>query len=180
MEPLDVPGIGRFEPGEYDTLVSGAVPIPAFGGKPCRFELEGFAEDPQPERLLQAVRNVLAATDRLLLDATPHVHQYCLDMLTLLGPEAPELRIERPEDVWTHVSLGDTLVVSRDHDNDRDAFVSLECNCAWEIEHGLQLVFSNGSAISKVGPFDGHMSNESAFGDEALRGVVYVRMEGAG
>lgn len=54
--------------------------------------------------------------------------------------------VERPEDVWKHVSLA--------------------CHCAWEVEHGLQLVFTHGSAISKVGPFD----------DETLRGVVYVRI----
>src|SRR5262245_51494730 len=137
---MDVPGIGRFEPGEYGLMVSEALPVPALGGKPCRFELEAFAEDARPEDLFQAIRNVLTATDRLLLDATPHVHQYCLDMLALRGPEAPDLRIERPEDVWTHVSLGDSFTVLRDHDDDRDAFVSLECNCAWEVEHGLQLV----------------------------------------
>jgi hypothetical protein len=176
MKAMDVPGIGRFEPGEYETLVSEPLAVAAFGGKRCRFELEGYAEDANPERLLQAVRSVLAATERLLLDATPHVHQYCLDMLALLGPEAPELDLERPEDVWKHVSLGDTFVVTRDHDDVQDAFVSLECNCAWEVEHGLQLVFKNGSAISKVGPFDGHVSNESAFDDETLRGVVYVRL----
>jgi len=54
--------------------------------------------------------------------------------------------------------------------------VSLECNCTWEIEHSLQLVFRNGNEISKVGPFDGHVSDESAYADERVRGVVYKRI----
>jgi len=119
------------------------------------------------------MRSVLGATRRLLLDATPYVHQYCLEMLALWGDEAPQLAIERPEDVWQHVDLGGVLAVSRDYGSGRDVFVSLECNCAWEVEHGLQLVFKNGREISKVGPFDGHVSNASAYDDETLDGVIY-------
>jgi hypothetical protein len=118
----------------------------------------------------------MAADESLLADATEHVHQYCIDMNTLWGDEAPILDISKPEDVWRYVDLGTQLCVSRDHGSGRDVFVSLECNCAGEIEHGLQLVFRNGNEISKVGPFDGHVSNESAYADERLRGVVYKRV----
>jgi hypothetical protein len=75
-----------------------------------------------------------------------------------------------------YVDLGTELCVSRDHGAGRDVFVSLECNCAWEVEHGLQLVFRNGREISNVGPFDGHVSNESAYANERLKGVVYKRL----
>lgn len=51
---------------------------------------------------------------------------------------------------------------------------SAECECSWEPEHGLQLVFRGGRTISKVGPFDGHLTNTSAFGREDLAGIVYV------
>ncbi|WP_424556342.1 DUF6985 domain-containing protein [Streptacidiphilus pinicola] len=39
----------------------------------------------------------------------------------------------------------------------------LECECAWEPEHGLQIVFRRGCSVSKVGPFDSHLTNVSAF-----------------
>ena len=168
-----VPGIGIFERDRFGALVSEALPVVALGGKRCSFELEGYEGDPHPDDFLQAVRNVLGASQRLLLDATPYVHQYCVEMLDLWGDEAPELVIQRPEDVWQHVDLGSAFVVSRDFGPGRDVFVSLECNCAWEAEHGLQLVFKNGREISKVGPFDGHVSNASAYADTTLEDVIY-------
>jgi len=94
-------------------------------------------------------------------------------MQNLAGDDAPRLQIDRPADVWRHVDLGSVLVVARDHGSGRDVFVSLESNCAWEVEHGLQLVFKNGREVSKVGPFDGHVSNASAYDDDALDGVIY-------
>jgi hypothetical protein len=45
-------------------------------------------------------------------------------MLKLWGVEAPNLKIEQPNDVWRHVEIGTVLSVSRDHDTDRDVFVS--------------------------------------------------------
>jgi len=173
---MKVPDIGAFERDKYGVLVSEPRPVAALAGKQCRFALDGYDGDPHPEDFLQAVRNVLAASERLLLDATSHVHQYCRDMLTSWGDGAPNLPMQRPDDVWQHVNLGSVLVVSRDHGPGRDVFVSLECNCAWEIEHGLQLVFRNGCEVSKVGPYDGHVSNASAYDDDRLNGVVYKRL----
>jgi len=60
------------------------------------------------------------------------------------------------------VSFGGELIVSRRSGGDRAVYVSLECDCDWEPEHGLQLVFRNGTAITKVGPFDGRSSHADA------------------
>jgi len=46
-------------------------------------------------------------------------------------------------------------------------YVSVECECSWEPEHGLQLVFRGGARVTKVGPYDGHLTN--------VPDVVYVR-----
>ena len=173
---IDIPGLGTFRNGTYGVLVSEFHPIAALGGRICQFELEGYEGDPHPEDFVQAVRNVLAASDTLLRNASPYVHQYYADMLTLWGDKAPNLNIQQPDDVWRHVELGSVLSVSRDHDMGRDVFVSIECSREWEVEHGLQLVFKNGREISKVGPFDGHVSNHSAYADEDLKGVVYKRL----
>jgi hypothetical protein len=173
---VDLPGIGILREEQYGNLVSEALPIAALAGRDCHFVFDGFEGDPHPEDFIQAVRNVMAADESLLAAATGHVHQYCIDMQTLWGEAAPTLDISKPADVWRYVDLGTQLSVSRDHDSGRDVFVSLECNCAWEIEHGLQLVFRNGNEITKVGPFDGPLSNESAYADERLRGVIYKRL----
>jgi hypothetical protein len=173
---VEISGIGTFDRDEYGLLVSEPRPIGAFGSKAMRFELDGYEGDAHPEDFVRAVQNILAATDRLLLDATDFVHQYCLDELADWGDDAPSIEMQRPADVWEYVDLGSVLILSRDHGRGRDVFASLECECAWEPEHGLQLVFRNGSEISKVGPFDGHVSNASAYDDDTLEGVVYKRL----
>lgn len=57
-------------------------------------------------------------------------------------------------------------------------YFSLECNCDGEPEHGLQLVIRDGLTVSKVGSFDGHLTNADAYGDRSLAGIVYVPIGG--
>jgi hypothetical protein len=42
-----------------------------------------------------------------------------------------------------------------------------------EPEHGLQVVFQNGLRVNKVGPYDGHLTNSDAYGDDNLEQAVY-------
>jgi hypothetical protein len=125
MNPIT---IEAFDRDQHGALVSSPQAIGAFDGKRCRFQLDGYDGDPYPADFLEAVANVLRAKKSLLLDATPYVQQYCREMIALWGDKAPKLDIKRPEDVWQHVDLGSDLVVSRDHGEGRDVFVSLECH----------------------------------------------------
>lgn len=52
--------------------------------------------------------------------------------------------------------------------------LSIECECAWEPEHGLQLVFASGERLSRVSPYDGHLTWASTVADRSLAGRVYV------
>lgn len=106
---IDVPGIGMLREEPHGQLVSEPHTIAAFGGRACRFAFDGFEGDSHPEDFIEAVRNILAADERLLGDATPYVHQYCVDMLTLWGDEVPMLDITKPADVWRYVDLGADL-----------------------------------------------------------------------
>ena len=54
-------------------------------------------------------------------------------------------------------------------------YVSVECECDWEPEHGLQIVFRDGRTVTKVGPYNGHLTNNSAYGRQDLDDVVYQR-----
>lgn len=56
---------------------------------------------------------------------------------------------------------------------DKGIYISLECNCDWEEEHGLQIVFKNGLNVNKIGPYDGHLTNSDADADDSLEAVVY-------
>ena len=43
-------------------------------------------------------------------------------------------------------------------------------------QHGLQIVFKDGRSVTKVGPYDGHLTNSNAYADASLDGVVYRLM----
>jgi len=144
---IAIDGIGTFEPGEYG-LIEGRdyINVPALGGE-CRFMLDGYEGDPEPA------------------DYT--------DIKNSGWGNPPEISsIER---IWEFVDFGTNAIVSRRGDGDDRIYISLECGCAWEREHGLQIVFREGNFISKVGQFDGHVSNADAFADPSLEDTVYAR-----
>jgi len=49
---------------------------------------------------------------------------------------------------------------------------TIECGCNWEREHGLQIVLREGLSVTKLGPYDGHLTNA----DSSLESVVYRSM----
>jgi hypothetical protein len=63
--------------------------------------------------------------------------------------------------------------VTRRAYGDRGIYISLECECEWEEEHGLQIVFKNGLRVNKVGPYDGHVTHSDAYADKSLEDVIY-------
>jgi hypothetical protein len=164
-----------------DGHVSKKKKVPCLGVS-CAFVLQGLDDDPRPEELRAAVKNMLAAGPEVLKAAQPHVVHYCEDILALYAknPKAgpPPMTLKKPGDVWSHVRFGDTLYVKRRNKGGAEdgVYLTLECNCDWEREHGLQLVFREGKEISRVGPFDGHLTNAAAYAKPALVGVVYKRI----
>lgn len=54
-------------------------------------------------------------------------------------------------DVWQHLQFGDELVEKRPHSGDQGINILLCCECDWEAERGLQIVFKNGLRVNKIG-----------------------------
>jgi hypothetical protein len=84
------------------------------------------------------------------------------------------VEIPHPDDVWNHVGAGAEVMVARSDLDDPAVYVSIECDCTWEPEHGLQIVFRGGRTVCKVGPYDGHMTNAHAYDRDDLDNVIYV------
>lgn len=55
------------------------------------------------------------------------------------------------------------LFVSRRTANDQDMYVLLTCECEWDQEHGLQLVFRQGKKLTRVSGQDGHLTHSDAY-----------------
>jgi len=126
------------------------VPIAFLGGHECSFDLE-YYDDVSNTAVVAAIRNLLEAPRELLGKTTAYVVQYCRDWRR-------DIDLTRRMDVWKHVQLGHRFDVFAKEDG---VYLSLECNCDWEEEHGLQLVFRDGTEITKVGRFDGDLKTES-------------------
>ncbi len=106
--------------------------------------------------------------------ATAAVVEYCEDCNLDWEPDDEEyVHLERPDDVWAHVSIGYELLVRRRVRGDGAIHVQLGCGCTWDPEHGLQLVFREGRSICTVGPNNGHLTHADAYGDARLEGVLF-------
>ncbi len=174
---MNVPGLGDVtKDSRFGWLYSRELPIAVLGGHVCRVVLDGYDEDDRKQDFHEAIANFLAASESVLKAATPYVFQYCQDMNSLWEADDPEyVTIETAEDVWNHVRLGREPLISRRGYGDRGVYVSVECECDWEPEHGLQIVFKSGAAVNKVGPYDGHVTNSDAYADDSLERVIYKR-----
>ena len=171
---MEVPGVGNVErQEEFGWLCSQPLPMGALGGHRCRILLEGYEEDARKEDFHGAIANLRSSERDLLQEAARYVFRYYEDMNRDWDRGDPEYVEASPHSIWEHVQLGSELYISRRPSGDHAVYVSLECNCDWEPEHGLQLVFREGRTVIKVGPYDGHLTNADAYADPGLEGTVY-------
>lgn len=147
--------------------------VPVLGGKMCRLVVEGYDEDPNKGDFHDAIANFLSISPAVLKESEEYVFQYFKQCQQLGDRGDAEISIAYPSLVWLHVRLGSEPIVTRRGYGDKGIYVSLECGCDWEEEHGLQIVFKNGLKVNKVGPFDGHLTNSDAFADPSLENVIY-------
>lgn len=175
---INIPGLGENTKDESSGwLYSAETKAMILGGMACRIVVEDYEEDTAKEDLHIAIRNFLSAPESALKEAEAFIYQYYRDANSIWAPEDQEyLAVATPREIWGHISLGNEPIVSRRPYGDKAVYVSLECNCDWEPEHGLQIVFKNGLKVNKVGPFNGHLTNSDAYDDESLESVVYHRI----
>ncbi len=173
---MEMPGVGPLTLDEsLGWYYSAPVTASALGGAEGQIVVsqDCLADEDEPavHRAIETFLNSGSA----LPAASAAVHAYYGDTVRLFREQGWELElaeIAEPELVWEYVSFGREFHVDRDVDG--QVYVSVECECSWEREHGLQLVFRGGGTITKIGPFDGHLTNASALGRVGLEDVVYV------
>jgi len=173
---MEIPGLGTVE-DDGDSYVSDPVTVRVLGDAECQFSVVGYDDDDAREDFHTAIGAFLALDTSALHASAPSVFSYYQDVRSRLaefGADHVEA-IDGPDDVWDHVEFGWEVTVERDWSGDRQVCLSIASSCAWEQEHGLQIVFRGGRSVTKVGPFDGHLSNASAYGRDDLADVVYHR-----
>ncbi|WP_327587701.1 hypothetical protein OHA25_12435 [Nonomuraea sp. NBC_00507] len=173
---MQIPGLGLLlEDNDLGWYKSEPIPVPVLGGAPRRIIVDGYVDDSSPEDFHAAIRAFLALDNSALTAAAPSIFAYYRDVTDdiLAAGDDWYVEIEGPHQVLDHIRFGNEPMVSRDPHGDRHVYVSLECECDWEPEHGLQIVFRDGRTVTKVGPYDGHLTNSAAYADDTLDRVVY-------
>jgi hypothetical protein len=151
-----------------DWWVSEGVAVPFFGGKvlPVIFmgyrpgEDAAFIEDAD-----RTLRNFLKLSQTNRQNVSEHVHRNCTDFLDAVELDEADERlreITRPEEIWAFVHP-QTVYVKRRHRRDREIYLTVACECDWEEEHGLQLVFRQGRQLTRVSGQDGHLTHADAY-----------------
>ncbi|MEU2159247.1 hypothetical protein ABZ532_30280 [Streptomyces sp. NPDC019396] len=174
---MEILGLGPVAvDADFGDYVSPSLPVPVFGDTLCRFAVVGYDDDDAKADFETAISAFLELDESALRSASMPVFQYYLDVKAEVGGDEDLVSIAGPDDVWSHIQPGGEVTVQReDAHGDRQVYVSVECECAWEPEQGLQIVFRRGSSVTKVGPFDSHLTNVSAFDRADLADVVYHR-----
>ena len=155
--------------GEY---VSSPIRLPVLNGAVRRIVLEGYHNDPAPAEFHDAVKNFLSCSFETLQSVSRYVFQQYRDYLDT-DADDEFVSIPSPQQVWQHIQFNSDPVVTRRAYGDQRVYVSIACRCRWEPEHGLQLVLKNGERVTKVGPYDGHLSHSDAYKDASLEDVIY-------
>jgi hypothetical protein len=170
---MQVPGLGQvLKQPEYGWYVSNPIPVPIFGGKACTIIVDGYADDDRKDEFHAAIANFLSGSPAVLREADHALFRYYKDFEEYwLDDGNPALK--SADELWQRVRLGSQPMVTRRAYGDKGIYVTVECECAWEEEHGLQIVFKNGLKINKLGGYNGHLTNSDAFDNPALENVIY-------
>lgn len=173
---MEIPGIGTVtKDEELNWYLSEPITVPVLGNRTCRFVVEAYDEDPDKEAFHAAINNFLSTDESVLKKAEPHIFRYYQDC-NRNWEEGDDwfIAIESPGEIWSHIRLGTEPMVTRRAYGDKGIYISLECECDWEVEHGLQIVFKNGLEVNKIGQYDGNYTNADAYGDADFEDIVYV------
>ncbi|MBX2877310.1 MAG: hypothetical protein KTR30_34635 [Saprospiraceae bacterium] len=95
----------------------------------------------------------------------PHIWQNCKEFLEAIGYEEEDQAlwdIKQAHEIWSFVDFRN-IYVERRHRRDQDIYISLQGECEWEREHGLQLVFRQGRKLTRVSQIDGHLTEADAY-----------------
>lgn len=151
-----------------DWWESKLIAIPFFNNKPLRITFMDLV----PERDLnfineadQALKAFLAKKRNDRIELSELAYQNCMDFLNEVGydeADKPLWDINEKREIWNFI-YPQNIYVTRRNRRDKDIYINVTCECEWEQEHGLQLVFRQGKKLTRISDQDGHITEADAF-----------------
>ena len=125
--------------------------VEVLGGISANLYVYEYEETDNRDDFSKAISSFLKLDKFALKDAEDKLLKYLNDTNDYYAKSGgPVLEIEKDKTVWDYVTFGDEIAVDRAEDG---VTVSVECECEWDEEHGLNLVFADGKRIVEAGPF---------------------------
>ncbi|RED38607.1 hypothetical protein DFQ10_110114 [Winogradskyella eximia] len=144
------------------------IKIPFFNNKTVEIAFMGFV--PESDALFikdadEALKTFLekSETDRLSLSHL--AYKNCMDFLNAIEfdeADQPLWNIKDENEIWNFI-YPQTIFVTRRHRHDENIYINVTCECEWEQEHGLQLVFRQGKILTRISAQDGHITEADAY-----------------
>lgn len=158
---------------DLDVFRSSPIVVRALQNLKCTFVFDDLDDEAKlPDEFDIAVKNFMALPENWRVCLSEHLWEYYQDIVDSIGPEnVPAISRQAIVD---KIEIDSDITVTWDYD-ENDVYVSLESECDWEIEHGLQITLRNGNELAKVGPCDGHVTNADAYDRDDFKGVIYVK-----
>jgi hypothetical protein len=140
--------VGQLIPDDVDPDFSNSepFPIPYFDNKPLKVVFFEAEHQPYLEGADRALGEFVKLTAADRIANSEKVYQYYAEVLKY--GYTSRLNIKTVKDVWNFVSPGEIMIHWGDKE---DFYVCVSCWCAWEEEHGLELVFKNGKTLTRAG-----------------------------
>lgn len=151
-----------------DWWISSPVAVPFFDHQKLSVTFFGYVPEEDSTFLEEADRalaNFLQKGPEVRVALSEPVFENCREFLEDIGydeQDKPLWEIQDKNKIWKFVQPSE-LTVERRHRRDKDVYLSIVCNCDWEQEHGLQLVFRRGTQLTRVSAQDGHLTTADAY-----------------
>jgi hypothetical protein len=154
-EDKDIPTWWRSEP----------VNVPMFENIALPFVLtiEKDVDELLKNKIETAINNFLNLNPNYRTELSDLVYENYKDMLS--SSDITPLDIKVASDIWQYVHPEEVYISQRNRRDD-DVYIQLTCECDWEEEHGLQLIFRQGKKLTRVSQQDGHLTESDAYGKE--------------
>lgn len=144
--------VGELESLNYDPnfFISKPYSIPYFSDKKLKIGFVDAMHEPYLFKADKVLENFLKLNQEERTKDSQLVFNYYKETLHL-GYTKP-LDIKVIEQVWNFVHPSEIII---DWDENGDFYLCISCECEWEDEHGLHLVFKDGLELTRASGHDG-------------------------
>jgi hypothetical protein len=143
--------------------------IPFFDNQKLPIIFTGF--EPENDRTFiveadKALTHFLKLTSDDRKTISELAYKNCMDFLDAVDfdeADEPLRQIKDKNQIWNFIHPTEIYVTRRPY-QEPNMYVQVACECDWEQEHGLQLVFRQGKKLTRISDQDGHLTEADAYG----------------